>query len=348
MNRGGRIDVVVVGAGVIGLASAWALSRAGNDVLVLEQFEVGHERGSSHGATRIFRLAHDEVEWVRLAQRALGLWRELERETGERMLELTGLLDVWQDPSGLLAALDECDAAYEVLEPAEVERRHDVRLGPGPIVLQRDAGIVWAGRALTGFRAAAEMRGARVAEEARVRELVPHDGGIRISCGTETIEARVAVVAAGAWAGPLLATAGIDLDVTPTRETVAYFELADPVLPPSVIDRGVHEHYALAGGVGRLKVGVHHSGPAIDPDGEAGAPDEETVASAAEWAARTFHLARPEPVVSETCLYTSTPDWSFVIERRGPIVVCSACSGHGFKFAPAVAARVTELVGPAA
>ena len=75
-------DVVVVGGGVMGLASAWALARAGRDVTVLEQFEVGHPYGSSHGGSRIFRFAYDEPEWVRSAQEALPLWRELEEEVG--------------------------------------------------------------------------------------------------------------------------------------------------------------------------------------------------------------------------------------------------------------------------
>src|SRR5205809_4191911 len=84
-----RADVVVVGGGVMGLAAAWALRRAGREVLVLEQFRIGHTHGSSHGAGRIFRLAYDEPEWVRLAQEALPLWRELEAESGGTLLELT-------------------------------------------------------------------------------------------------------------------------------------------------------------------------------------------------------------------------------------------------------------------
>jgi len=83
-----RADVVVVGGGVMGLASAWALARAGHQPVVLEQFRIGHASGSSHGSTRIFRLAYVEVEWVRLAQEALRLWRELEAETGEKVLDL--------------------------------------------------------------------------------------------------------------------------------------------------------------------------------------------------------------------------------------------------------------------
>ena len=89
-------------------------------------------------------------------------------------------------------------------------------------------------------------------------------------------------------------------------------------------------------------MGVHRSGPHTNPDTE-GEPDDEIVGYASAWAARTFQLADPEPVLVETCLYTNTADASFVLERHGPVVVCSACSGHGFKFAPAVGKRVAEL-----
>jgi sarcosine oxidase len=336
-----RADVVVVGGGVMGLATAWALQRAGREALVLEQFRIGHTHGSSHGAGRIFRLAYDEPEWVRLAQEALGLWRELERESGETLLELTGLVDMPLDPGVLVATLDACGAKHELLDAGEVGRRFGISTDCREVVFQPEAGIVLADRALPAFRA-----GARVREETRVHALVPHEDGVGVETDGGSIEASVAVVAAGAWAKPLLADAGIDLPVVPTRETVAYFELADRRPVPSVIDYGNREAYGLTAGPGLVKVGIHRSGPPTDPD-EPGTPDEAIVRFAADWAARTFRLAQPEPVSVETCLYTNTADTRFVLERHGPVVVCSACSGHGFKFAPAVGQRVAELVSAA-
>jgi monomeric sarcosine oxidase len=332
-----RADVVVVGGGVMGLAAGWALTRAGREPLVLEQFRVGHTRGSSHGAGRIFRLAYVEPEWVRLAQEALGLWRELERESGEALLELTGLVDMPVDPELLVATLDACNAEHELLDAGEVEKRFGLATQCCKVVFQPEAGIVRADRALEAFRS-----GAHVRDETRVRALVPQADGVRVETDDGAIEASVAVVAAGAWAKPLLAEAGIDLPVVPTRETVAYFELAEQQRVPSVIDYRNREAYALTAGPGLVKVGIHRSGPRTDPD-DPGAPDEAIVDFAADWAARTFRLARPEPVSVETCLYTNTADTRFVLERHGRVVVCSACSGHGFKFAPAVGARVVEL-----
>jgi sarcosine oxidase len=333
-----RADVVVVGGGVMGLASAWALARDGHEPLVLEQFQVGSAHGSSRGATRIFRLAYEELEWVRLAQEALGLWRELERECGEPLLELTGLLDLPLDPAALTATLEACNAEYELLDPTEVEHRFGLVTQCCKAVFQPEAGVVRADRALAALAA-----GAGVREGTRVQALVPHGDGVRIETDGGSIEAEVAVVAAGAWAKPLLAKAGIDLPVVPTRETVAYFELADRRSVPSVIDYGNRVTYALTAGPGLVKVGVHHSGPTTDPD-EPGVPDEGIVRFAAGWAAGTFSLASPDPVSVETCIYTSTADTRFVLERHGPVVVCSACSGHGFKFAPAVGRRVAKLV----
>jgi sarcosine oxidase len=337
-----RADVVVVGGGVMGLAAAWALGRAGREALVLEQFRVGHTRGSSHGAGRIFRLAYPEPEWVHLAQEALGLWHELERESGEALLELTGLVDMPVDPGVLVATLDACGAEHELLDADEVERRFGLATTCCKVVFQPEAGIVRADRALLAFRAGAQVR-----EETRVRALVPQESGVRVETHDGAIDASVAVVAAGAWAKPLLAEAGIDLPVVPTRETVAYFALADRRLVPSVIDYRSREAYALTAGPGLVKVGVHRSGPPTDPN-DSDAPDEAIVRFASDWAARTFRLAGLEPVSVETCLYTNTADTRFVLERHGPVVVCSACSGHGFKFAPAVGARVAELVTAAA
>ncbi len=136
-----RRDVVVVGAGVMGLASAWALARRGRDVTVFEQFEIGNPYGSSHGASRIFRFAYDEPEWVALAQEALPLWRELEEESGKQLLSLTGLLDARRDSAALRSALDEQAAEYEVLDPGETARRFGITV-MGDVVLELHGGTV--------------------------------------------------------------------------------------------------------------------------------------------------------------------------------------------------------------
>jgi sarcosine oxidase len=342
MTARARVEVVVIGGGAIGLATARALVGSGREVLVLEQFRLGHDRGSSHGATRIFRLAYDEAEWVRLAQEALPLWRDLEAESGVELLSLSGSLDTGRDPEPICDALQSCDAAFELLEPAAVELRFGIRLRE-PAVFQPQGGVAWAQRTLSALRGSLD-----VLEETRAVSLSPSDSTVRVETTKGPIDARAAVVCAGAWARPLLATARLELGVTVTRETVAYFALATDIPFPSVLDwrmakgwPGV-QVYALDGGDGRLKVGLHHAGLGAEPDRE-GDPDEAAVELAAEWVARTFPLASDRPLGAETCLYTTTVDESFVLERHGPIVVGSACSGHAFKFVPALGVRLAGL-----
>lgn len=337
-----RCEVVVVGAGVVGLATARALERSGRDVVVLEQFAVGHERGSSHGSSRIFRFAYDDPEWVRLAQESLPLWRELEAESGAELLTLSGSIDTGRDPAPLCGALEDRGASFELLEPVDVERRFGFRL-PGPAVYQAEGGVAWAERTL-----AALASRLKIEECEKALALTPGPKGVDVQTASGAVRARAAIVCAGAWARPLLATAGVELPVRVTRETVAYFELDPRPALPSLIDwAGTPDYpgvqvYALDAGDGRLKAALHHAGSEADPD-ELGTPDAAAVASVAGWAAGTFDLASPEPLTAETCLYTSTADESFVLERHGPIVVGSACSGHAFKFAPAIGARLATL-----
>jgi len=325
-------EVVVVGAGVMGLATARALARAGRDVVLCEQFEVGHEHGSSHGGSRIVRLSYPEERWVRLAQESYPLWRELESECGRALLEQPGTLDLgdWQANRDALAA---CGAPFEVLNGAEIERRFPIRIEPGGTGLfQADGGILFADLALQALLASAAAAGAHVREQLRVDSVAENGEGV-VAGG---IRARVAVVTAGAWAPAL---AGVD--ATPTRETTSYFSFEEPV--PSVSDRtaGPVLGYALmAPGVG-LKAGLHQTGPAIDPD-DPGGPDAEIAEQTAAWVERRFRGAGPA-VHIETCLYTTRPNDEFVLERKGRIVLGSPCSGHGFKFAPLVGERLAAL-----
>jgi sarcosine oxidase len=311
----------------MGLAAAHALARAGCEVVVYEQFERGHARGSSHGRSRIFRLAYPEPRWVRLAQEALAGWRALEAETGEQLLELNGLLEIVSAlGESSAAALDACGVAWERLDRDEVERRFPLRVPPGSFcVLQHEAGIVLAERALAGFARGIDVRyGTRVASLAE-------------------LDADCAVVTAGAWVNQLVDP---PLAVRVTCETICYFRQADARPAPAMVsfnERGSgHLFYALADPEHGFKVGAHHGGQEVHPQTEV-EPDPGIVAAISAWAGQHLVLADPHPVEVETCLYTSTADESFVLERRGRTVVGSACSGHGFKFAPAVGTRLAAL-----
>jgi sarcosine oxidase len=323
--------VAVIGAGVIGLATGWALRRRGHEPVVYEQFRIGHERGSSHGRSRIFRLAYAEPEYVRLAQESMALWRELEAETGETILELNGLVEVVRTLEESTAeTLEACGVAWERLAREEAERRYPIHVPEGSFaVVQPEAGIVRADVALKAF-----AQGLDVREETRVHP--------------DEVDADALVVTAGSWVNELLED---PLDVKVTRETLCYFRPDTGGRPvPSVVsfkpDQHTHDMYSLADPKYGLKVGAHHAGPEADPDvpGEA---EPELIDRIAAWARGTYRLADPDPVGAETCMYTSTPDQTFILERRGGVVVGSACSGHGFKFAPAIGERLAALAAEA-
>ena len=331
------MQAAVVGAGIHGLATARALARRGVDVTIYEQFEVDHTRGSSHGASRIFRLSYPEVEWVRMAQEALPLWRDLEGESGERLLALNGIIEFVRGPEeGSKCALEEGGARVEVLDREEVVRRFPMVAPPAgtAAVFQADAGIVLAAKARHAFLESARAHGARLLEGRKVARL-------------DELDEDVIVVTAGPWAKELLAPAGIDLAVVATSETVCYFRLEADSPVPSIVDfkpGGVgHGTYGLADPVYGLKLGIHRSGRPLDPDDPPG-PDPELVERMRQTASRYFPTADDRPARVDTCLYTNTADERFVLERHGRIVVGSACSGHGFKFAPVVGERLADLV----
>ena len=195
--------VAVIGAGVMGLATGWALRRRGHEPVVYEQFQIGHDRGSSHGRSRIFRLAYAEPEYVRLAQEALGLWRELEAESGETLLELYGLVEIVRTLEESTAqTLEACGIAWEQLDREEAERRYPIHVPEGSFaVVQPEAGIVRADKSLTAL-----ARGLDVREETRVH--------------LAELDADAVVVTGGSWVNELLED---PLDVKVTRETLCYF-----------------------------------------------------------------------------------------------------------------------------
>jgi sarcosine oxidase len=312
----------VVGAGVMGCATAWALRERGAEVRVHEQFALDHDRGSSHGRTRIFRVAYPDAYWVRFAQEAYAGWNALD----PTLLGLYGLIELIADPARTSArALDECGVPYRLLDEDEV-RAYGASLPEGWTALHvADAGVVFADRARHSFLDAA---GVEVETNRHVES-------------TDDLDADVVVVTAGPWIRDLVPS----VPVTVTRETVVYFKRDGPP-QPSIVDlnpeTGGHGMYSLHDPLYGLKAGAHHAGVESDPDTEA-PPDPAIVERIAAWVGERFPDVDPEPADAQTCLYTTTADAHFILERRGRVVVGSACSGHGFKFAPAVGRRLAEL-----
>jgi sarcosine oxidase len=321
--------VAVVGAGVMGCAAAWALTARGAEVTVHEQFDLDHARGSSHGRSRIVRLAYPEPRWVELADEARTDWRVVEASTGQALLQLLGLVELAATPElTSQAALADRGVEQRFLSTEEALAL-GVEVPPGWNALyEPTGGIIRADRARRALLEVALRGGARLEAGSRVESL-------------DALPADVVVVTAGAWVQRLVP----DVPVRVTRETVAYFRYEGSPLP-CVVElgqrAGAHRMYALHDPVHGVKAGAHHAGVVADPD-EEGGPDPAILARVSDWVRRRLPRVDPSPAAAETCLYTTTADEEFVLERRGRVVVGSACSGQGFKFAPAVGRRLAEL-----
>ena len=242
------------------------------------------------------------------------------------LLGLYGLVELAPDPALISArALDESGVSYRLLEKDEV-RALGANLPDGWTALHiADAGVVFSDRARHAFLEAARVE---VETNRRIES-------------TDELDADVVVVTAGSWVRELVP----DLPVTVTRETLAYFAWQGPPRPCIVdlsAETRTHAMYSLHDPVHGLKAGAHHAGSEADPDSE-GNPDPAIVERIADWVRERFRDVDPMPVDAQTCLYTTTADQNFVLERRGRVVVGSACSGHGFKFAPAIGRRLAEL-----
>ena len=281
-----------------------------------------------------------------MAQGALPLWHELEREAGQSLLDITGGLDI--GPAGKLQpiarALEACGAAFELMNHPS-SRYPGVRtthLG----LFSPDTRVIAARASLSTMTKLAQARGAIVREQtaAHIEAIEDHHVTVSID-GGERLAARRCVLATGAWTSRHLRRRGINsphLRVS-REQTVYYRQLEDfPVL----IDRSSEPQpgYAIPERFGSpgARVGHHMSGREVSPDDPAPA-DNEIVERITDFAGETLPAVLPEPIAVETCLYTTTPDEDFVIDRVGPLIIASPCSGHGFKFAPLIGEIVATL-----
>jgi len=323
-----RADVVVVGGGLLGLSTAWAL-RGRRDVLVLERETVGNERSGSHGPTRIFRLGYVDPEYVVMAQHAAERWRVLERQSGLQLLHPTPQLTFGPGAGAVLDALTAAGVHAERISAAVIEKRFPEFAGRGEAVLETTSAVIAADRTLAALR---ENGGAEVREHV----LVEHVDANRIETADEIIEARDVVVCAGPWTRTLVPAVA----TTATLEHAGYVRVGGQL--PIFIDFSEPAVYGLpTPGCDVYKVAVHHGGPVIDPRA-AFVPAE--AASAALHRAIDHWLPGAELLRVDVCPYDNTADERFVVGRVDGIVVGTGTSGHAFKFGPLLGGRLADLV----
>ena len=352
-------DVIVVGVGGMGSATAYHLARRGAQVLGLERYDIPHAMGSSHGVNRIIRMAYfEDPSYVPLLSRSYELWRHLEEVSGERLLVITGGIDAApKDHRVFIGSLESCrrhGLDHEVLDAGEVGRRFPgYRLPEAHMaVFQPDGGYVMSERCIVAHVDAALAHGAEVHGREQVVGWEPLGDGVRVTTDRGEYTADRMVVTAGAWTmgliDPLVGLA------TPERQVLGWFqpkrpELFSPERFPIFnleVDEG-HFYGFPVETIPGFKIGLyHHLEEDVDPDTmdrEPNAADEAALRVAVD---RYFPDASGPVLTLKTCLFTNSPDEHFILDTHpelSQVMIGAGFSGHGFKFSAVVGEILADL-----
>ncbi|MBO9358012.1 MAG: N-methyl-L-tryptophan oxidase [Thermomicrobium sp.] len=353
-----RATVIVVGLGIMGSATAWALARRGVRVLGLEQYAPFHALGSSHGKTRIIREAYFESpEYVPLVQRAYELWDELGERTGRRLLRVTGGVSIGRLDSPFIVGARESaqrhGLAHELLDAQEARKRFPVLALPDDFValVEGRAGILFAEECWRAFCEDAVRHGAELRFGVRVHGFAPDGEGMTVETESGRLRADRVVVTAGPWSATLLADLGLPLEVR--RVLVVHVQPDDPtrfrpeVLPIFIMDVPEGEYYGFPFLPDQgVKFGRHDDGEVCTPESVRRTVTDDEVRWMTGVLERYLPGAAREVLMTVTCLYTMTPDSHFVIDRHPEwpqVVFAAGFSGHGFKFASVMGEALADL-----
>jgi sarcosine oxidase len=354
-------DVIIVGVGGMGSAAAWQLARRGRRVLGIERFDIPHAMGSSHGVTRIIRLPYyEDPRYVPLLLRAFELWREIERESSERLLITTGSIDCGPEDGqpfqGALASARLHHLKHEVLTGTQLTERFPAYRLPAShrAVYQPDGGFIASERAIVAHVRAAQSAGAEIHARERVVAWEPRGSdGVSVVTDKGRYQAARLVLAAGAWMGALVAP--LERIAVPERQVLAWLqpqrpELFEPARFPVfnvVVEEG-HYYGLPVYEVPGFKIGLyHHRREAVpSPDQLRREPDAEDERLLRIFAERYFPDGSGPTMALRVCMFTNTPDEHFILDRHPEypqVILASPCSGHGYKFCSVIGEILADL-----
>ena len=357
----------MLGAGLAGASAAWQLTARGHSVTVLERSTPGNAQGSSHGSARIFRYAYPEPLYADLVVRARAGWDELQHQSGRELITPTGCVDFGQtrDPQRLAAVLARAGVDQELLSADDAAARWPQIAFDTPVLWQPSAGVLDPDSTIAAMLELARASGqARVFTDWEVARIQTTATGVRVHAATgQTVDGARIIIAAGAWLPDLLARAGLPAELVAAmpslvvRQEHAYhfpYRASDGVAPGTGWPAFIHKSpaistYGLPGGRDAgfrgQKVAQFNGGPAIgsarDQDSRLRPRDLEVMIDYVE---RYLPGLVPEPYAQTTCLFTNTPTEDFIIDAHENVVLLSACSGHGAKFAPLLGELAADLV----
>ncbi len=344
-------EVAVIGAGAAGSSTAFALARAGARVTLYDQFALGHARGSSHGASRLFRTAYFEhPNYVPILQRALKMWLALDEATGERVFYREGVLEAGPPDGGFMrglrVAIDEHHLPVPQLSAAELKRDHPAFTIPAgyEAYFEADAGFVLAGKAVARYLRLAREDGVTMRAETPVTGWAPAGDGVHVRTASDAKRYDRLVIAAGSWADDLLALPLAKVRPWPRtlfwrRPDTDRFGVGGAFKPFGVETSDGRFFYGFpAIDAAGVKVAEHTGGHAIARPEDRGDNPEAGESEAIDAFLRDFIPALAgRPGSFERCLYEMSADENFIIDRHPAsdrVVFAAGLSGHGFKFAP--------------
>lgn len=364
--EGDQYKVIIIGGGVMGSATAYYLSKyLGKDVLLLEQYDLLHRRGSSHGDSRIIRKTYPQEHYTELMSDAYELWALAEKEAEMRVFTKTGGLDISQRDNRqirqLLQSADKCNVPTRVMTPAQVKEKFPSVTIPDDCigVYSPDSGILNATKAVAMFQHLAKTNGCTIKDNTtvvdirqvtvgkRVQTIVETNGGLKFRCAQ-------CIVTVGSWSAKLLRKLNVDLPLRVVQTTVAYWPVDNPSVYASTVfpvfinysDDAFVYGFPAHEFPNMIKCCAHF-GPDVDPDRRDFLPGMDDLNNiVAPFIKRTLQGVTAVPEKTDSCMYTWTPDEDFIIDElpglAGVFVGCGF-SGHGFKLAPIVGRILSDL-----